>query len=288
MGLKVLNTKDGDQNDGDIVSIYDILDFLKRAWKTIAFTSSLGITFAFIYIIFAPKQYEAFAQIKMAQIGLTNHANPVGIVVEDPSSLISRMKIPTSFNDEVITACGYQDKSEAALKLSKLLKLSAPKGLLNTVEAKVLAQSPQVAHECMQAVVNQISLQQMQLAKPFIEEAKIKIAQDNERIEAARKIIAKADQSGSALTAAYLAARDEISYFLTDREKMLDLINSAEQRGTKLISPIYVSENPVSPKLIISLSAGFLCGLFVGLIIAFLRRSLGSASRMNKLENGHA
>ena len=108
-----------------------------------------------------------------------------------------------------------------------------------------------------------------------MEEAKLKLVADNERIEAARRLIARADQSGSAMSAAYLSARDELTYFLTDRERMLDLINSVKSRGTRLDSPIYASDKPVSPKKAISLAAGLLGGLFLGLLIALGRKVLG-------------
>jgi uncharacterized protein involved in exopolysaccharide biosynthesis len=128
----------------------------------------------------------------------------------------------------------------------------------------------------------------MQFAKPFVEEAKIKLAQDNERIEAARRLISKADQSGSAMSAAYLSARDELTYFLIDREKMLDLINSAQQRGTKLISPIYVPEKPVSPKKALSLLVGLFAGVFAGLAIALCRQVLANLKRTKKFGGNHA
>ena len=255
------------------ISLQDIFDFLQGAWKTVAITMVLGLAAAITYLAVTPKQFEAIAQIRMAQISITNPANPFGVSVEDPVSLIARMQIPTNANQIVIESCDYQNnKIEPAQALAKDLKLSMPKGLLNTVEIKISARSPEKARTCISAVVEQITKLQAQFAKPFIEEAMLRLAQDDERIEIARRLITKADQSGSAMSATYLSARDEISYFLTDREKMIDLINSAEQRGTKLISPIYASEQAVAPKKATSLLAGVLAGLFLGLALAFVRQ----------------
>ena len=135
-----------------------------------------------------------------------------------------------------------------------------------------MAPSSKQAMDCANAVVMRIAYLQAEYAKPFVDEAKLKLAQDNERIEQARRLILKADQSGQALSAAYLSARDEMSYFLTDREKMIDLINSIKERGTRLISPIYVSERAVSPKKTVSLLAGFSAGFFLGLLIVLIRK----------------
>ena len=69
-----------------------------------------------------------------------------------------------------------------------------------------------------------------------------------------------------------LAARDELTYFLTDREKMLDLINSVQQRGARLTSPIYAPDTPSSPKRATSLAIGLFAGLVLGLMIALARK----------------
>ena len=263
------------QEEGGDISLLDILEFLKSAWKTISAFAVLGLIGAVIYLVVTPSMYEATAQIRMAQISQVNPANPFGANVEDPTSLIARMQFPTNYTEQVISSCGYQDKPEAALALSKAAKLSIPKGVANTVELKVLAPNQKLAASCAQAIFTQIAQMQEQFSRVFVEEAKLKLATDNERIDAARKLIAKADQSGSAMSAAYLSARDELTYFLTDREKMLDLINSVKSRGTRLDSPIYASDKPVSPKKAISLAAGLFSGLFLGLLFALGRKLLG-------------
>lgn len=277
-----------DPNPEQEISLVDIIDFIKKAKKTMVLFGILGIVIAALYIVIAPNQYEATAQIKMAQISITNPTNPFGTTVEDPNSLIARMQLPTNYSSEVIAACEYQDKSQAALALSKAVKLTIPKGLTNTVELKVSSLSPQIALACAQAIVDQITLLQAQFAKPFVEEAKIRLVQDNDRIDAARKLIARADQSGSAMSAAYLAARDELTYFLTDREKMLDLINSVDKRGTQLISPIYAPEKPVSPKKMIAVLVGLFIGLLLGLGVALVRKLLSGARAKETTGASHA
>lgn len=270
-----------DGQEDQTISLQDILQFLRRAWKVVLMSATFGLLAGLGYVLSTPNQYEATAQIKMAQISISNLANPLGITVEDPNSLIARMQMPTNYGSEVIAACDYQDKPQASLALSKAVKLTIPKGLTNTVELKVFSLSPQIAKTCAQAIVDQIAVLQAHFAKPFVEEAKIKLAQDNERIEAARKLIARADQSGSAMSAAYLAARDELTYFLTDREKMLDLINSVDKRGTQLISPIYAADKSVSPKKLMSLLTGLLAGIMFGLGVALVRQ-LWAGMRANE------
>lgn len=256
----------------NIIYLLEIVIFIKKSMKIIVLGSFLGLVGAIGYIVLTPPMFEATTQIRMAQISLVNPANPFGAAIEDPTSLIYRMQFPTNYSPVVIDACGYQDLPQAAFALSKGVKFTIPKGVTNSVELKILAPSSQLAASCAQAIFLQISQMQEQLSKTFVEEAKIKLAYDNDRVEEARKLITKADQSGSAMSAAYLSARDELTYFLTDREKMIDLINSVKNRGTRLDSPIYASERPVSPKKALSLVIGLAVGFFLGLLFALGRK----------------
>jgi len=269
------------QVDGEI-SLLDAVHFLRNSWQSIATFAFLGLLGAIAYIVFTPNSYEGSSQIRMAQVSTTSPTNPFGTSVEDPVSLIARMQVPTNFRQEVISACAYQDKLDPALALSKDVKLTPIKGVANAVELKVLAPSPELAKSCSMAIFELIKSMQMELTTVFVEEVKIKLVTDDARIEAARKLIAKADQSGTAMSAAYLSARDELTFYLTDREKMVDLINSVKNRGTSLISPIYVPNRPVAPKKATSLLAGLLAGAFLGLLIALGRQfwqNLSSASK---------
>lgn len=261
------------ENEAEI-SLLDILEFLKNSWKSIAGFAIAGLLGGIGYLVVTPPMYEATAQIRMAQISQINSANPFGVTIEDPNSLIARMQFPTNYSAQVIGACDYQDRAQAALALSKNVKLTIPKGAVNTVELKFLAPSAQTAENCAQAIFMQAVTLQDQLSKAFVKEAITKLAADNERIEAAKKLIAKLDQSGGAISAAYLSARDELTFFLTDREKMVDLINSVRDRGTSLVSPIYVTEKPVFPKKVMSLVAGLLGGLVLGLLIALAHKMM--------------
>jgi hypothetical protein len=256
---------------GAEISLFDVLDIIKETWKAAIFGAFLGLIGSIAYLIMAPKMYESIAQIRMAQISQINPANFFGTPVEDPGSLVGRMQFPTNYSSELLNACEYEDSAKGATLFAKDVKFSIPKGIANTVEIKILSPSPLVAKICMQGVVRQIQILQEEMSRPFVEEARIKLASDDERINDAKKLIAKADQNGSATSAAYLSARDELTYFLTDREKMMDLINSVKNRSKKLYSPIYVSDVAVWPKKVVSLMMGLLSGLFLGFLVRLVR-----------------
>ena len=139
------------------ISLLEIVDFIKKSWKIISLGVFLGLVCAVGFLVTTPPMYEANVQIRMAQISQVNPANVFGTSIEDPNSLISRMQFPTNYSAEVISACGYQDKPQAALALSKAAKFSIPKGVANTVELKIQATTSQLAASCAQAIFVQIT-----------------------------------------------------------------------------------------------------------------------------------
>jgi uncharacterized protein involved in exopolysaccharide biosynthesis len=105
------------------------------------------------------------------------------------------------------------------------------------------------------------------IAEPIIEEAKIKLTSYTARLQEAQKFISKADKTGSSMSAAYLSTRDEITKITDETIRLNNLISSASNHQTKLVSPIYVPQKKVAPKEIASLIAGLIGGLFFGLVL---------------------
>ena len=198
------------------ISLIDILRFLKGACKTILVFGILGIAAAFANLAITPKQYEASAKIVMAQIGAANYLSPLGINIEEPALLIARLATPTSFTDQEIAACGFEGRPEAGAALAKAIKLVPPKGLANVIELKIVSQSPQLAMQCAGAIFELIKTTQNQLIIPYIEEAKLKLADDERSLASAKDVVAIADKSGSAIDAIYLSTRDEIRHQLDE------------------------------------------------------------------------
>jgi capsular polysaccharide biosynthesis protein len=247
----------------DEISLKDIIDFLVESWKSILATGVLGVLAAGTYIAVTPNQYEATAQIQAAQLstgGIT------GTNIEDPNLLIARMKLPSSYDQASIVACGYEGKKQAAEGLAKMIKLSLAKGT-QMVELKATGLSQEQATQCAQSVFNNIKQSQKMIADPIIEEAKTKLVRHTTRLQEAQTFISKADKSGSSMSAAYLSTRDEVKYLTDEVIRLNDLISSASSRQTKLVSPIYAPENKVSPKRAIALVGGLMGGLLLGLVL---------------------
>jgi uncharacterized protein involved in exopolysaccharide biosynthesis len=74
------------------------------------------------------------------------------------------------------------------------------------------------------------------------------------------------------MSAAYLSTRDEIRYLLDEITALKNVINSNQNRATRLIAPIYAGDTPIAPKKPMTLAAGLFGGLFLGLMIALVRQ----------------
>ena len=260
------------------ISLLDILRFLKSAHKTILIFGVIGIALSIAYLAITPKQYEATAQIAMAQIGAANNnnnnLNPLGINIEEPALLIARLSSPTSFTQEEIAACGFEGKRDGAAALAKAIKIAPAKGVPNIVELKTFGASPEAAKGCANAIFDFTKKTQAQIVAPYIEEAKIKLADDEQRINRAKELVSRSDKGGSAMSAAYLSTRDEIRYLLDEMTYLKNILASNQNRVTRLIAPIYASDAPISPKKRIALAGGLFAGLFLGLLIALARQMI--------------
>ncbi len=258
----------------DEISIKDIIDFLMEHWKTILGFGVAGLVAALMFAFLMPSQYEAKAQIKMAQIGVNNNnVNPLGVNIEEPALLIARMKLPTSFDQATIERCGLVSEKDAAEVLAKKVKLSAVKGAPSVVDLSIQAESKDLANACVAATFDLIKQTQKAIAEPFIIEAKSKLAEYQKRLNDSRSVMLRADKSGAALSAAYLATRDEVKYLMDEVIRLQDFITSGDTRMTQLTAPIYAIDHPVFPKKRLTVTVGLMAGLFLGLLFVMGRHA---------------
>ncbi len=254
----------------DEISLLDIFLFFKNEYQFIVGFILLGFVGAASYLWTVPKHYEASVQIKLAQISAGNVVSSQGTTIEEPQALIARMAIPTTYPKETVALCGLAEQKDAGSVLAKKVKLSLPKGVGGTVDLEIRDTSKEVAQACANAIYEFVKTSQAQLIAPYIEDASKKLVIEKERLSRATQFIAKADKSGSAVSAAYLATRDEIRYLLDQISTLQAVINGNESRAARLVAPIYVKE--ISPQKRNNLLLGLLLGGFLGLLLAVARK----------------
>ncbi len=258
----------------DEISIKDIIDFLAESWKSIVLTGLLGLIGSIVYLLMIPNQYQATAQIQMAQISTNNNnTNPLGVNIEDPNLLMARLRLPSTYSNQEIKACDFESEGAASEALVKVVKFSPVKGVLSMIELKVNRDSKEVAIACAQSLFENIKASQNEIIKPFVEEAKTLLVKYQERLTNSQALVSRADKSGAALSAAYLANRDEVKFLTEEILRLNTFITTADTRQAKLVSPIYASDAPVAPKKKIALIVGLFAGLFLGLLLKLGKRS---------------
>jgi LPS O-antigen subunit length determinant protein (WzzB/FepE family) len=117
-----------------------------------------------------------------------------------------------------------------------------------------------------------IKASQNEIIKPYIEEAKTLLVKYQDRLTNSQSLVSRADNSGAALSAVYLANRDEVKFLTEEMLRLNTLITTADKKQAKLVSPIYASDVPVAPKKKIVLIAGLFAGIFLGFLLMLGKR----------------
>jgi capsular polysaccharide biosynthesis protein len=269
------------QMTDDEISLRDIIDFLVESWKAIILTGLLGLVGSIAYLWVTPNQYQAIAQIQMAQITANSNSNsnsntsPMGVNIEDPILLMARLKLPTTYSAQEIKACSFESSATPSEALVAAAKFSVVKGVGSIIELKINRDNKEAAITCAQSLFEKIKASQNEIIKPYIEEAKTLLVKYQERLNNSQLLISLVDKSGAALSA-YLANRDEVKFLTEEILRLNTIISIADTRQAKLVSPIYVSDIPVAPKKRIALVTGLFAGLFLGLLLMLGKRGYNS------------
>lgn len=247
------------------LSLKDFLLIIKKSWISILIIGIIGFICTFITLQFMPNTYIATAQVQLTQI---RGANYEWTNLEDPNLVIARMKSPTSFGDKSLATCQYSSGLEMVKKVQfGLLKASPP-----TLEVLVKNGSPELSLACAEAIVQDLRNYEIDLVRKKIAQYKELLDYYIGRMNHLKKEFSKLPTSQSAIASVdEIAARDQISW-ITNKVLSLDsVIRFADEGAGKLLSPIYVSPTPVSPKRLIIEIAGLLMGLLVGLFTSVFR-----------------
>jgi LPS O-antigen subunit length determinant protein (WzzB/FepE family) len=247
------------------ISQSDIIYFLLESWKVILATGFVGFIVGLCFVVITPSQYEATAQIQMAQ-------NSMGANVESPSLLVARYQIPSAYMLEQVKACGLEGEKLPQESLARLTKLKPVKGVDSVVELKVRLESREQAISCARALSENIKVSQSLIVQAYIEEAKSLLVKYSGRLKEIQAFLTNTDKSSSALAAAYLANLDEIRFLTNESNRLKVVVITGDARQAKLVSPIYASDIPASPNKGAILALGLLTGLFVGLLLMLLRK----------------
>ena len=252
-----------------VFSGMDAFRFVKNFYKWIGGFGILGVFAAAAFIAFTPPEYEAVAQIQMAQFGpIGKGLSRTGFNVEEPALLVARLSNPSSFSNEDLMACGLDGQTHSKEILAKKLKINSVKGVGGVVELKVRGSSRNLASNCVNSIFSTIKVYQAQLSALYLADIKEQLNDNYQLLDKVKTLTIKADRSESAMGATYLSTRDEINYLLGEIVNLKNLARASDNQATRLIGSIYVADRPVWPKKSIVLLIGLIIGICVGIAIA--------------------
>lgn len=257
-------------NDQFTAPLFPVLKFLLGAWKSILAGGVGGAVLAAGYLAVTAPQYEASALISMAQVPATGNANntnagPSIASVEDPTFLIERLKMPSTYTPAAIAACGMGQTGMPAEAMSRLIDVTRPRSVGSVIVIRVRKESPQLATQCVNGLFEMIREQQAAMVKPVEEDLQGALVDLEARLSAKQGDHEKAERQGL-YQSVFLAKRDELLFL----NQQIYTLRRATRRmtPTTLVSPIYARANPVAPQRSLVVIAATLAGLFGGLLLA--------------------
>lgn len=265
-----------DQAD-DEISLWDIVNFLKEGWLWLVGGLALGLVGAVVFLLITPKQYEAQALFQGAKV--------LGAELESSAQLIERLKFPTFYGSEQISACGIT-AAEPMVALAKKIKPMVLKGT-NILQVSFSAPESKNAVACLNAVMERVIHGQNQLSAASLENAKRQLELTKGQLADAERLqlmlekrsmgsLDAADTKFSQtvlLISTSISKKDQIAGL---RKSVLDQMANLESpatRSAELVAPIYAPENAVFPKKLPVLAGGLFGGLVLGGLVLFVRRS---------------
>ena len=252
------------------ISLSEIIYFFLDTWRVIVGFSFLGLFGSLAYLAAAPNQYEARAQIRLAQVAINRpndlNINPIGVNIEEPGALIARSYFPTFFSIKDTSECYVQGDGLLAKNFGGHLTLSSVKGTSSIVELKVRMSSEDQALRCAEVLFKKIKQSQFSIIEPYILEAKTLLLQYQKRLKDSQSIIARVDGSDNSFSAGYFATRDEIKFLTDETIRLSRFIASADIHQAQLNSPIYAYDVSISNKWALILAIGLLLGMSLGIL----------------------
>lgn len=255
------------QNPENEISLQDIVQFLVRRRMTLLAGVVIGLLFAVTYLYTADPVYEARWDLQVAQfVAIKNDSNAM-VNSEDPDELVRRLTAPTSYPESVHKICGSSSSGEY---LDGMLKVKSIRNNTDTVRMELYSSEPTRAKQCAEAISTMISSQQ----KTMIKDRTLGNAVQLERYQSAfndevvrLESIKKAELSNFS----YLSSMDRLGWLRSQIDNLQSMQDLADLFPTKVVSPVYVSSSPVSPRIVSSIILGAFLGVLLGILYALIQ-----------------
>lgn len=251
------------------ISLIDFLYLLKKSWAVIFWSFFAGVITSLIYLWLTPNQYQALAQIRMAQTIHYGQANLTN--VEDSNLLISRLRAPSSFSKEQIKACDLENSRAPYEDLVNVIKLSAPKSTSSIVELRVNGSSGGLAIQCAESIFEAIKNYQNHIVDLHLAEVRSLLSLREERLRKVMETTSQVEKSNNQFLAIYLLTNNELNSLRQEIFRLKNNIDTVELSRTQLVSPIYAFQDPLIPNTKVIILLGIMGGILLGLLLVSIK-----------------
>jgi len=133
------------------LNIYNTLGKNKPIFSIILALIIFGTYFIYIGINYS--RYSSFALIKISQIGFPNQKERFNI--ESPNEIISRMSLPSSYNQSIFNACDVKNNDSInKIDIKNKIKFSVNGDISYYMNLQTFGNDPIQTAECLKTVFN--------------------------------------------------------------------------------------------------------------------------------------
>jgi len=270
--------------DGEI-SLLGLYEFVKEGWVTIAATTVLGGVIGFGTALVLPEKFVATASIQPARV--------LGEDVEKVEVLAEKMRSPTYYSQQTLTACDVASSANPGQTLATALNPNmARKSAFVSVTFKSTSSNTSVA--CLNAVLADVKLNQNATVERQIALATATLKNEKEQLKLDEDFVSRMFQrtltsdfkdtqlsSSQLLYGMLLSKQNEIANLKGSIQKAELLLSEPQTMAASFTTPIYSPLQKVGPNRLLIDVIGVLAGGFTGLMLLVLGRAAKHIKQSN-------
>lgn len=258
------------KNDFDRYLSIGVYKYFKYGYKLILLFSALGTFFSAFYLWITPSMYEGHAQINLSEISYFDSKSRLStILLEEPTKIVVRHSLPNLYTKKEIKDCGFQDNENAALNLSKSIKINSVKGVTNLIEIKFRGTSPEIVYRCIDGIFQKIYEIQKDILLKYQSRLQMLLKNNQIKITQINSLFRDSAKDPSIMISIYISKINELNTLINENKEIESLLEVIKLAEPELVAPIFVNNEKIYPNKSLVLLIGILTGIFCGLVSAF-------------------
>ena len=271
----------------DEISLMDVYEFLADGWKTILAMTFIGTSIGIVTSMVLPEQFEAKASIESARL-TSNYVSSHAVLAE-------KMRSPTYYDSKTLAVCIGDSRGGNLETLAKSLNPNVAK-TSNFVSVSYRAESREDAIRCLEQVLEVVVVRERELAAARSSSVWLNLENLKKKADELRKTVNQLESDRgaqfqfknieySAAALITVTLQSKVQELLATENQIVDIETQLKPPNTedaKFVTPIFASEQRVSPRRsqIVMLSA--MGSLFLGLLMLILRKVIASIKKQRE------